>query len=167
MRIGPVLVALLALGACEKSDLVGPPSIIYEVQGQDAVRVRNKGSKTAHRVDLVFRAGSQQARGCRVGSGADDGVFVGAESELVSITLHNFKAGQEMIAECESGTDLRYFRGEVSVGQIIAYEEASEVPFRRTSMLWGVFLSGIAALMLLSFFISLVLDRFFGRLGEA
>jgi uncharacterized integral membrane protein len=55
----------------------------------------------------------------------------------------------------------------VSVGQIIAYEEASEVPFRRTSMLWVVFLSGIAALMLLSFFISLVLDRFFGRLGEA
>jgi len=33
--------------------------------------------------------------------------------------------------------------------------------------LWVVFLGGIAALMLLSFFVSLLLDRLFGRLGEA
>ena len=167
MRIYHVLGVLLVLGGCQNTDRTGPPSIVYEVQGQDSVRVRNKGSKTAHTVDLVFRAGSKQARGCKVSSGADDGVFVGAESELVSITLHNFKAGQEMVAECAAGTDLRYFRGEVSAGQVMAYEEASEVPFRRTSMLWVVFLSGIAALMLLSFFFAIILDRFFGRLGEA
>ena len=66
---------------------------------------------------------------CRFGSGArvqglkrslDDGVYVGAESELVSITLRNFGSGHEMTAECVKGTDLRYFRGEISTGQIMA-----------------------------------------------
>ena len=161
------LVSLLGLGACQEAQLEGPPSIVYEVQGQDAVRVRNQGGKIARVVDLVFRAGSGQARGCKVAQGADDGVYVGAESELVSITLNNFGSGQEMVAECVKGTDLRYFRGEISTGQITAYEEASEVPFRRTSMLWVVFLSGIAVLMILSFFVALMLDRLFGRLGEA
>lgn len=158
---------LVYLGACQEAKLTGPPSIIYEVQGQDRVRVRNQGGKIAREVDLVFRAGSGQARGCKVSAGADDGVYVGAESELVSITLNNFGSGQEMTAQCAEGTDLRYFRGEIGTGQIIAYEEASEVPFRRTSMLWVVFLSGIAVLMILSFFMALILDRLFGRLGEA
>ena len=161
------LLSLFGFGACQEAKLMGPPAIVYEVQGQDSVRVLNKGGKIARTVDLVFRAGSGQARGCRVARGADDGVYVGAESELVSITLHNFDSGQEMIAKCVKGTDLRYFRGEISTGQIMAYEEASEVPFRRTSMLWVVFLSGIAVLMILSFFVAMMLDRLFGRLGEA
>ena len=161
------VVSLFWLGACQEDKLIGPPAIVYEVQGQDSVRVHNKGGKIARAVDLVFRAGSGQARGCKVAKGADDGVYVGAESELVSITLNNFDSGQEMTAECVKGTDLRYFRGEISTGQIMAYEEASEVPFRRTSMLWVVFLSGIAVLMILSFFVAMMLDRLFGRLGEA
>jgi len=166
MRYVAVL-SLFWFGACQEAKLIGPPAVVYEVQGQDSVRVRNKGGKIAREVDLVFRAGSGQARGCKVAKGADDGVYVGAESELVSITLHNFDSGQEMTATCVEGTDLRYFRGEISTGQIVAYEEASEVPFRRTSMLWVVFLSGIAVLMILSFFVALMLDRLFGRLGEA
>ena len=166
MRVWTVA-ALLLTTACQSDELVGPAAIVYEVQGQDSVRVRNAGGKVTRAVDLVFRAGSAQAMGCKVVEGADDGVFVGAESELVSITLRNFASGQEMIARCDAGTDLRYFRGEMSGGEISAYEEASEVPFRRTSMLWVVFLGGIAALMLLSFFVSLLLDRLFGRLGEA
>jgi hypothetical protein len=162
-----VLLSLMAALACEPAAPSGPPAIAYEVEGQDSVRVRNEGGETAARVDLVFRAGSGQARGCQVISGADEQVTVGAESELVSISVEAFQSAQELRMQCEDGTDLRYFRGEVSSGRILPFETVQEVPFRRSNMLWVVFLSGIAVLMLLSFLLSLILDRLFGRLGEA
>jgi hypothetical protein len=145
----------------------GPPSIAYEVENQDAVRVRNQGGETALSVDLIFRAGSRQARGCKVTSGMAEGIEVGAESELLSVSLVSFKAGQELRVHCAKGTDLRYFRGDLSNGRIVPFEEVQEVPFRSSYMLWVVFLSGIALLMLLSFFLAIMLDRLFGRLGKA
>ena len=163
----PAALSLAALAACKPAAPTGPPSIAYEVEGQDAVRIRNQGGETANQVDMVFRAGSGQARGCHVSSGVDEGVVVGSESELVSVSVAYFSPGQELRVNCADGTDLRYFRGEVSSGRILPYEEAPEIPFRRSGMLWVVFLSGIAALMILSFLVSLVLDRLFGRLGEA
>ena len=169
MRISgaAAFLSLIAFWGCKPAAPTGPPSIAYEVEGQDSVRVRNEGGETAGRVDLVFRAGSGQARGCQATSGVNDQVSVGAESELVSISVEAFEAGQEIRMHCDDGTDLRYFRGEVSSGRILPFEDVQEVPFRRSNMLWVVFLSGIAVLMVLSFLLSLILDRLFGRLGEA
>jgi hypothetical protein len=155
------------VAGCGDDRQVGPPSIAYEVQNQDAVRVRNQGGESAQSADLVFRAGSRQARGCQVTSGMGEGIEVGSESELLSISLRSFKPGQELRVHCAKGTDLRYFRGDLSSGRIVPFEEVQEIPFRSSYMLWVVFLSGIALLMLLSFFLAIMLDRFFGRLGAA
>ena len=168
LRLGAAAtISIFAVLACGPPAPSGPPAIAYEVEGQDAVRVRNQGGETANQVDMIFQAGSGQARGCEVTSGISERVDVGAESELVSISVVQFESGQELRVNCASGTALHYFRGDISSGRILPYEEAEEIPFRRSHMLWVVFLSGIAALMILSFLVSLVLDRLFGRLGEA
>ena len=165
---GTPLALALAFGAlgCGEVEPTGPASIAYEVQGQDAVRIRHESGTVARRADLVFRAGSGQARGCSIVAGAGQGVEVGSESELVLISLADFRRGQEVKIECARGTDLRYFRGDIGNGRIVPFDSVQEIPFRNTNMLWVVFLSGIAGLMLLSFALALLLDRLFGRVGE-
>jgi len=163
-----LLAGLFVLAAgCSDPEPAGRPNIVYEVEGQDALRIKNEGGHSADSVDLIFRAGSGQARGCEIVGGGPGGAEVGSESELVSVTVSEFEPGAEVRVKCAAGTDLRYFRGETSSGMIVPFEEKQEIPFRKTGMLWVVFLSGIAVLMIVSFLLSLMLDRWSGRLGEA